>query len=82
METRKPLMQMLIEAGYPKEQMFYHYSDLYVFATPLTWRVISKWMDNNGFHYDLLNSFLFDTFIDNITGRRMYDIAFQYIEEV
>lgn len=81
METKKPLMQMLLEAGYPRDQMFHHYSDLYVFATPLTWRVISEWRKDNGFHIDLFDSFLFNSFIDNITGRRMYDIAFQYLEE-
>lgn len=81
METKKPLMQMLLEAGYPRDQMFHHYSDLYVFATPLVDKVIDEWRKDNGFHVDLFKSFLFNSFIDNITGRPMYDVAFQYIEE-
>lgn len=70
----KTLMEMLEEAGYPREQMFNHCSDLYVFATPLTQRVVDKWFEEEG-----LNKSLFvTTFSDQITGRPMYDIAFQY----
>lgn len=70
----KTLMEMLEEAGYPREQMFNHCSDLYVFATPLTKRVVDKWFKDEG-----LNKSLFvKTFSDQITGRPMYDIAFQY----
>ena len=29
------LMKRLVDAGYPKEEFFHHYSDLYIFATPL-----------------------------------------------
>ena len=77
METKKPLMQMLLEAGYPRHQMFHHYSDLYVFATEKTRRIINKWLRQEN-----LNGSLFvSTFTDQITGRLMYDIAFQYLEE-
>lgn len=70
----KTLMEMLEEAGYPREQMFNHCSDLYVFDTPLTQRVVDKWFEEEG-----LNKSLFvTTFSDQITGRPMYDIAFQY----
>ena len=73
----KPLMQRLLDAGYPKDEMYHHYSDLYVYATPLTKRVIEKWADENGYnrqHHCPL-------FRDQITGRPMYDCAFQYYEE-
>ena len=39
----KTLKEMLIEAGYPKEEMDHHYSDLYVYVTPLTTKVIEEW---------------------------------------
>lgn len=70
----KPLIEMLLEAGYPKDQIFHHYSDLYVFASHLTKTVIDKWCKDNGYHRYLFVS----TFHDQITGRLMYDIAFQY----
>ena len=77
METKKPLMQMLLEAGYPRDQMFHHYSDLYVFVTEKTRQIINKWLRQEN-----LNGSLFvSTFTDQITGRLMYDIAFQYLEE-
>lgn len=70
----KTLMEALEEAGYLRDQMFNHCSDLYVFATPLTKRVVDKWFKDEG-----LNKSLFvKTFSDQITGRPMYDIAFQY----
>ena len=37
---QKTLMEMLIEAGYSKEEMDHHDSDLYVYVTPLTTKVI------------------------------------------
>lgn len=70
----KTLMEALEDAGYPREQMFNHCSDLYVFITPITRRVVDKW-----FKDERLNKSLFvKTFSDQITGRPMYDIAFQY----
>lgn len=70
----KTLMEELEEAGYPREQMFNHCSDLYVFATPLTKRVIDEWLKENGWHREPFIT----TFRDQITGKPMYDIAFQY----
>lgn len=40
---QKTLMEMLIEAGYPKEEMDHYCSDLYVYVTPLTTKVIEEW---------------------------------------
>lgn len=39
----KFLKQMLLDAGYPESEMYHHYSDLYVFVTPVTTKVINKW---------------------------------------
>lgn len=70
----KTLMEALEDAGYPREQMFNHCSDLYVFITPITRRVVDKW-----FKDERLNKSLFvKTFSDQITGSPMFDIAFQY----
>ena len=54
--------------------MFNHCSDLYVFITPITKRVVDKWFKDVG----LKKSMFVSTFRDQITGKGMYDIAFQY----
>lgn len=71
---KKTLMEMLLEAGYPKEEMFSHESDLYVYKTPLTTEVIKKWCEEHGFSMN----WHCPEFKDQITGRPMYDCAFQY----
>lgn len=68
------LMEKLEAAGYPQEEMYHHESDLYVFLTPLTKRVIDEWFKEEGLHRHLFVS----TFRDQITGKPMYDVAFQY----
>lgn len=68
------LMEMLREAGYPEEDFDHHESDLYVYRTPLTTRVINEWLKENGFTSDVF----VEVFTDNVTGRAMYDIVFQY----
>lgn len=70
----KTLLETLIEAGYPNEQVYQHYSDLYIFVTPLTKRIVDKWFKEKGLHRRLFVS----TFQDQVTGRMMYDCAFQY----
>lgn len=74
---QKTLMEMLIEAGYPKEEMDHHESDLYVYVIPLTTRVIDEWCKANGFNKNWHCS----TFKDQITGKMMYDCAFQYYKQ-
>lgn len=69
------LMEKLVEAGYPKEDFYHHCSDLYIFVTPLTRRVINEWLKEQGLKRD---EFFLDTFKDQITGKLMYDVAFQY----
>lgn len=72
------LMKRLLEAGYPPEDIVHHDSDLYIYVTPLTTKVIKEWMKDNNYT-DNLYGFLIQKFKDQITGRIMYDIAFQYI---
>ena len=71
---KETLMQRLIRAGYPESQMFHHESDLYVFATSLTDRVIDEWCREEGFK----RSLFVEPFHDCVTRRTMFDIAFQY----
>ena len=77
--NNKSLMERLLEAGYLPEDIDHHYSDLYVYVTPLTTRVITEWADENGYDSNLRDGVFVQTFKDQITGRKMYDIAFQYI---
>ena len=68
------LMEKLLEAGYPKEDFYHHCSDLYIFETPLTQRIINKWFKEQG----LDRTLFVNIFKDQITGSPMYDVAFQY----
>ena len=61
------LMEKLEAAGYPREEMYHYESDLYVFLTPLTKRVIDEWFEENG----LTRSLFVSTFRDQITGKPM-----------
>lgn len=73
----KTLKQMLLDAGYPEIEMFHHYSDLYVFVTQVTTRVIDEWCNEHGY----TKSLHCPKFKDQITGKPMYDCAFQWYEE-
>ena len=77
--NNKSLMERLLEAGYPPEDIDHYYYDLYVYVTPLTTKVIMEWADENGYDSNLRDGVFVQTFKDQITGRKMYDIAFQYI---
>ena len=76
--NNKSLMEVLLEEGYPPEDIDHHDYDLYVYVTPLTTKAIKEWMKDNNYT-DNLNGFLIQKFRDQITGRMMYDVAFQYI---
>ena len=54
--------------------MYHHCSDLYVFATTLTKKIIEEWCKELGLDMD----WNCPMFKDAITGRPMYDCAFQY----
>ena len=75
-DTNKSLLQRLLDAGYPKEDIYHHSSDLYIYVTPLTTKIVEEWCNENGFR----KSWHCPTFKDQITGRRMYDCAFCYYE--
>lgn len=77
--NNKSLMERLLEAGYPPEDIDHYYYDLYVYVTPLTTKVIKEWADENGYDSNFRDGVFVKTFKDQITGRKMYDIAFQYI---
>lgn len=73
----EPLMKRLLDAGYPAEEMDHHGSDLYVFVTPLTTRIIEGWCKEHGYS----RTWHCPIFKDQITGRPMYDCAFQYFKQ-
>ena len=66
------LMSRLLEAGYPREEMDSHESDLYVYVTPLTTKVINEWCRENGFERKWHCPIFFFFF----TGKLMYDFLF------
>lgn len=70
----RSLMQRLIDSGYPEKKCFHHNSDLYVFVTPKTTRVIENWCEEHGFKW----YWHCPIFKDQITGKAMYDCAFAY----
>ena len=70
----KTLMETLIDAGYPREKMCHHCSDLYIFWTPETAWIVDRWYKKHGLNRTLLVK----SFKDQITGRLMLDCAFQY----
>lgn len=68
------LMERLLAAGYPRNQIFHHESDLYVFVTPTTTKIIEQWCSENGY----IRTWNCPTFFDTMSGRLMFDCAFQY----
>lgn len=70
----KSLMERLLEAGYPSEEMYHHCSDLYVFVTPITEKVVGEWAEETNCKSAV------SIFKDQVTGKPMYDCAFQYVE--
>ena len=75
----KTLMERLLKAGYPPEDIDHYYHDLYVYVTPLTTKVITEWANENGYDGNLRDGVFVQKFKDQITGKMMYDVAFQYI---
>ena len=73
MAETKTLMQRLFEAGYTGD-IDNHYSDLYIEDTELTQKVIDEWSDDINIH----KSLFIDYFVDQTSGKKMLDLAFQY----
>lgn len=74
--SNKTLIERLLEAGYTESQMYHWYSDLYIFVTPVTTKIIKEWCEDNNYRMDHFVS----KFTDQITGKPMYDCAFQYCQ--
>lgn len=72
------LIERLLEAGYPADEIYHHESDLYVYKTEATTKVLDEWLEDNGWRKLANDPFLVSVFKDQITGKPMYDIAFQY----
>ena len=70
----RSLMQRLLDAGVSMDYMEHHYSDLYVFVTPVSTRVIEEWCKEKG--YDRL--WHCPIFREQKTGAPMYDCHFAY----
>ena len=68
------LLQMLLDAGYKKKDVFHYWSDLYVFKNKLTTKIIKEWCVKNDYSFD----WSCKEFRDQITGFAMYDVAFQW----
>lgn len=69
----KSLYEELLSAGYPAKDIFNHESDMYVYVTPLTTRLVNEFWPN-----DNMRRIFVSTFTDNVTKRTMYDVAFAY----
>lgn len=71
----KTIMSRLIDAGYPRAEMANHETDLYVFATPVVYEVLEKYKQDTGI------SPVYSSFIDQVSGKTMLDIAWAYDPE-
>ena len=71
------LYRKLIKANYPKDGIYHHCSDLYVHVNALTCKIVKEWVKENGYE-NIAKPPLLETFIDEIDGRLMYDVAFAY----
>lgn len=70
----RTLMQRLLDAGYPREQMDNHESDLYIYVTPLTTKIVEEFYKEKGqsrpWHAPIFTS--------ATDGKPMYDCHFQF----
>ena len=70
----RSLMKRLIDAGFTEKDMFHHYSDLYVYVTPESTKIVEEWCRERGFR----RAWMCPMFRSNIDGKPMYDCAFAY----
>lgn len=74
---KRTLMETLVDAGYPADKFDHHESDLYVYAyinSLFTREIIVKWFRDCGYNPALFIQY----FEDQVTGKGMWDVAFQY----
>lgn len=74
--AEKTLMQELLDAGYPKDQMFHHESDLYIYVTPLTTKVVEEFYKKKGWN----RNWHAPVFRSETDGELMYDCYFQFYD--
>ena len=74
----KSLMARFIEAGLTKSDMFHHESDLYVYVTPTTAKIVADYCKENGYS----QQWMCPRFINNVDGKAMFDCAFAYEPEL
>lgn len=75
--SNKTLMETLIEAGFPEKEFDHHESDLYVpkeMNGRYTGGIIVRWFIEYGYNPRLF----MNEFRDQVTGKPMWDISFQY----
>lgn len=70
---KESIYARLLREGYPQEDIDHHESDLYVYVTPLTTKIIKEYFPDHDHKTIMVNKFK-----DNVTGRYMYDITFAY----
>lgn len=75
-DLQKSMLEILLDSGYPKEEVFHHGSDLYIYVTPLTTKIVEEWCNLRQYNVN----WHCPKFKDQITGKMMYDCAFQYYE--
>ena len=70
----KSLMQMFLDAGIPREELYTneHNSDLYVYINSLTTHIVNEWCRINGFRREY-HCPIFKSAID---GKPMYECIF------
>lgn len=73
----KGLMERLIEAGYPREELRHKGKDLLIPVTPMTSKAIDEWCAAFGYYKPALVR----TYTDESTRTEMYECAYQYRSE-
>lgn len=66
------LMQTLLAAGYPRNQMWNHESDLYIYAIEKTRSILRRWYAENNLPFQA------SVFRSQIDGKLMYDCPFAF----
>lgn len=74
--SKKPLYQLLLEAGVPQSQLDHHATDLYVLDTPKNRKIIEDYYSSAGKSMDVCAPTFRST---EDPPRRWFDCAFEYI---
>ncbi len=71
--SKETFYDRLVAEGYPVADIYHHESDMYIFVTPKTKALVRRSLDDGVL---LVRPAIFR---DQVTGRPMYDLAFQYL---